>query len=380
MRSSTGVKNVTADAGPVGEVVARRRPERGEVAARQVLERLVLADRRWAEPVLGERERVRATFVHVPDGGARTSSTSTPLQASPAGAPGGSNSRRRSTISSRLRVVPLTSSRSAAFAAARSTRSECGWRTRSHHCRCALADPDGERPVVARRHEVDRAAHERRLNDRAPLERAVERVALEAVEARPEADVRVRRVLVLDAADPLERAWDREARSLEQQLPREQRAVQLALREDALRHGPRKPSAQRSDQREHDQRAPVDDDRARRPEGAEEQAREQRPDRARRGSRAGCLRSSRVLAARRARLRDRGEGDRVDRWDEQEGHSPRARRSRRASRRRAGGTRCGGDPGEEDTSVADAKSATGAALMSGADDAAGGGDGKATPS
>ncbi len=76
---------------------------------------------------------------------------------------------------------------------------------------------------------MDRLAHERGLDHRAPLERAGEVVAPEPLEARPEPDVGVRRVLILDAADPLERARNREARAFEKQLAREQRAVQLAL-------------------------------------------------------------------------------------------------------------------------------------------------------
>ena len=84
---------------------------------------------------------------------------------------------------------------------------------------------------------MDRRTHERRLHDRPPFERPRQVVASKAVEARPQPDVRVRRVLVLDAADPLERARDRQAHALEQQLSREQRAVQLAPGERALRHG-----------------------------------------------------------------------------------------------------------------------------------------------
>ena len=65
----------------------------------------------------------------------------------------------------------------------------------------------------------------------------VSSLAAEALEARPEADVGVRRVLVLDAADALERSRNRQSRALEEQLPREQRPVQLPLGEDALAHG-----------------------------------------------------------------------------------------------------------------------------------------------
>ena len=97
-------------------------------------------------------------------------------------------------------------------------------------------DPDRERPVVAARDDVDRRAHERGLHDGAPLERACQVVAAKTFETRPEPDVRVRRVLVLDTADPFERSRDRHTSPLEQELAGEERAVQLALRESALRH------------------------------------------------------------------------------------------------------------------------------------------------
>jgi hypothetical protein len=83
---------------------------------------------------------------------------------------------------------------------------------------------------------VDCRAHERRLDDAAPLERPRQGVALEILEARPQADVTGRRVLHLEAADPLERARDRQAPALEQELPGEESAVQLALREHAPAH------------------------------------------------------------------------------------------------------------------------------------------------
>ena len=69
-----------------------------------------------------------------------------------------------------------------------------------------FADRDRERPVVAPRDDVDRAAHQRRLHERPPLERAGHGLALEAVDPRPEADVGRRRVLRLDAAHPLDGA------------------------------------------------------------------------------------------------------------------------------------------------------------------------------
>ena len=98
------------------------------------------------------------------------------------------------------------------------------------------AQRDGERPVVALRDEVDRRSHERAPDDAPPLERAGERVALQALDTRPEPDIHRRRVLRLEPAHALEHAWQGRAHSLEQQLPREQRPVQLPLGERALGH------------------------------------------------------------------------------------------------------------------------------------------------
>ena len=57
---------------------------------------------------------------------------------------------------------------------------------------------------------------------------------LEAFEPRPEGDVRRGRPLRLERAEALDRARGGQARSLQQELPREQRAVQLPQREDAF--------------------------------------------------------------------------------------------------------------------------------------------------
>jgi len=56
---------------------------------------------------------------------------------------------------------------------------------------------------------VDRVPHQRGLHDGAPLERGGQRVALEALQPRPQADVHRRRVLRLDAGDLLERVRQR---------------------------------------------------------------------------------------------------------------------------------------------------------------------------
>jgi hypothetical protein len=79
-------------------------------------------------------------------------------------------------------------------------------------------------------------AHQRSLDDPAPLEPPRQRIALESLDPRPEADVTGGRVLRLEAADPLDRALDRRSRALEQELAREKRPVQLIVRQDALGH------------------------------------------------------------------------------------------------------------------------------------------------
>jgi hypothetical protein len=89
---------------------------------------------------------------------------------------------------------------------------------------------------------MDRAPHERRLNDRAALERGGQRSALEPLEPRPQADVHRRRVLGLDPGDPLERPRQRHPAALEQQLAGEQRPVELPLGERAHGANHRRPA------------------------------------------------------------------------------------------------------------------------------------------
>ena len=94
------------------------------------------------------------------------------------------------------------------------------------------ADRVGDRPEVPGGHHVDGGAHEGRLDDSAPMQGPVEVAAAEAVETRPQADVRRRRVLRLDATHPFHRHRQAAAVPVQQSLPREHRPVQLALRED----------------------------------------------------------------------------------------------------------------------------------------------------
>jgi hypothetical protein len=82
---------------------------------------------------------------------------------------------------------------------------------------------------------VDRGPHQRRLNDLASLQRSRQRRALEALDARPEADVHRWRVLRLDAGELLERRGQRQVDSIEQPLAGEQRAVELLSAERSHR-------------------------------------------------------------------------------------------------------------------------------------------------
>ena len=67
---------------------------------------------------------------------------------------------------------------------------------------------------------------------------------LKPVDARPEPDVRRRRPLRLHAGEALDRGQHADLLALEQQLPRERRAVQLLQRQDALCHGMRRNSTE----------------------------------------------------------------------------------------------------------------------------------------
>ena len=104
-----------------------------------------------------------------------------------------------------------------------------------------LLHRDGEGPVVSGRDEVDGRPQERALHDRTSLQGAGQVGAAEAHHARPEAEVHGRRVLRLDAGHALERAGQRGPSPVEQQLARQQGAVELAARSA---HAPRPTRAQ----------------------------------------------------------------------------------------------------------------------------------------
>jgi hypothetical protein len=84
-------------------------------------------------------------------------------------------------------------------------------------------------PVVIARHQVDRPAQQCPLHYGALRERGGQLVAVELAHARPQADIHRRRVLRLNATHLFQDARDRQAERLEQPLPGQQSAVELAL-------------------------------------------------------------------------------------------------------------------------------------------------------
>ena len=90
--------------------------------------------------------------------------------------------------------------------------------------------PHGER--VARRHEMDRSAHQPRADGTAIGDELRELVSAEADETRPQRDVRVGRHLRLHADEVFDRALRGHLRAAQQELPLEQRPIEHAPAED----------------------------------------------------------------------------------------------------------------------------------------------------
>ena len=90
------------------------------------------------------------------------------------------------------------------------------------------------REIVACGDVVQRRAHERRLDDMSPLDCAQQLLRAESLEARPESDVWRRRPLRLERTDALHGLRHAEPRPPQEELARQERAVQLANGQDAL--------------------------------------------------------------------------------------------------------------------------------------------------
>ena len=157
-----------AHPGPVGDVRPRRRPERAEVAADEVFPRLELGELRLRpDPLLGEAEEVGPA--PLPGPGGRHAD-----EVGPEPDPGKPEAGLRDLL---LRPRPVREE--AAEPLGRAPQVALVRALHAPRPRAPLlADRDRERPVVAARDDVDRAAHQRRLHQRAPLERAGHRLAL----------------------------------------------------------------------------------------------------------------------------------------------------------------------------------------------------------
>src|SRR5918996_1388103 len=91
----------------------------------------------------------------------------------------------------------------------------------------ALPDALREEGVVAGRDEVDGDPHQGSLDHPTLLQRLAQRLAAEVPQARPQTDVRGRRVLALQSGDALERTSEWERRPLQQELASEQCTIEL---------------------------------------------------------------------------------------------------------------------------------------------------------
>ena len=214
---------------PETDVLSRRRAERRQVAANEQVARIGDADVLRADPALGRLEEICATPLPRP-----RRRHPDEIDPRPDHAPATPRDLDELVVPARPVGEQFTQRLRSPFQV---TFSRGGPPGSQEPCTLRRPDRDREGPVVAAGDDVDRLAHQRRLDDRASLERPREIVPPKALETGPEPDVRVRRVLVLDAAEPFQRSRDRQANPLEQQLPGEQRPVQLAPCERALRHG-----------------------------------------------------------------------------------------------------------------------------------------------
>ena len=207
---------------PGRDVVQRRGAEAAEVPADQVLQAVLFGHRARPQPVLGGRKQIRTPSF--PRARRRHANELAPEPDEAFGQIAELLDAPRSVVEGGAELRVPTCEPAAACTLV-------GLRHPLAHRRSDSRDVE---PVVACGDGVNRGAHERSLDDRPPLEGARQLLAPEAAQAGPEADVRVRRVLVLDPRQALQRARDWQSRALQQQLAREQSPVQLPLGEDAL--------------------------------------------------------------------------------------------------------------------------------------------------
>ena len=229
-----GDRRQARNAGPLADVLLRRRAVGAQVPANEVVEGLPGRRRLPLQPCLGGC--VDAVPAVAPDAGRRhVHDARVTLHAPPEERrrrrPAGMWLQQRAHLLERalarreLREDELRQLRQPRFRDERLV----GGRPEDA---AELAAGGRERPVVARRDDVERAALQQRLHEAAARERLRQLLPLESLEPSPEREIRARCRLRLKAAEPLDGLHRAAGPPLEQQLAGEQRAVQLAPSED----------------------------------------------------------------------------------------------------------------------------------------------------
>ena len=225
---------------PLADVLLRRRPVGGEVRADDLVERLLRRGRRAAHLPGSPRCRRRVPAVAPDPGRGHVDHVRVPLHAPP------EKGRRHTLARVRLeqrahllvgQLVPVELRLHVLGELGDPRRRAAAPRTTAARATRRAAPDRHDRPVRPRRGDVQRPRWSSALTSRAAGERLRQLVALEPLEPGPERQVRARRRLRLQAAEPLDRLRGPERPALEQQLALQQGAVELAPCEETLGAG-----------------------------------------------------------------------------------------------------------------------------------------------
>lgn len=227
-------KRCDLEAGPVGDVGDRRRPEAAQVAARQVFDPRTLVVLIGADPVLGERVEVGSPFG--PGSGGRHPNQVDPQSGARPGDAGKTVALEQrgelSLLSGTIGEVFADASRHGRHIEVAGVSAVIGEPCFS----AALPRGGGEELVIGHGGHMDRDAHHRRLDDPTLLERLSQRLLSKVPQARPQPDIRRRCVLSLKPPDPLECLVKGQVRPFEKELSSEQGSIQIAFRERSFGH------------------------------------------------------------------------------------------------------------------------------------------------
>ena len=192
--------------GPARDIRPAGRPEPGEVAPDEVDDRGRLVDRRLAQPLLGQGVAVGAPLL--PRSGWRHADEMDELRKA---VPRRARDALLGQPGDELVVAARPVGQVRPDAPHRAVHVDVAQQRRGRAqvpLLAARTRRDGERPVVGRRHHVDRGAHDGRLDDGPILERPGQ-LRSEVLEPAPQPDVARRGVLRLQAADRFERLGQR---------------------------------------------------------------------------------------------------------------------------------------------------------------------------